>query len=60
MAVTNTAFGIGAILIRRGIDRSLTRVGNLKRYASYINTGISLLCGVCISMLGIFLILNVR
>ncbi len=60
MAVTNTAFGIGAIFIRRGIDRSITHAGNLKRYASCINTGISLLCGVCISMLGIFLVLNVR
>lgn len=60
MAVTNTAFGIGAIAIRRGIDRSISRIGNLKRWASYINTGISLLCGVCISMLGVFLILNVR
>lgn len=60
MAVTNTAFGIGAIFIRRGIDGSLAHVSKLQRYASYINTGISLLCGVCISMLGIFLFLNVR
>lgn len=60
MAVTNTAFGIGAIFIRRGIDRSLARVSKLQRYASYINIGISLLCGVCISLLGVFLFLNVR
>lgn len=60
MAVTNTAFGIAAIFIRRGIDGSLNHVNKLQRYATYINTGISLLCGVCISLLGIFLILNVR
>ncbi len=60
MAVTNTGFGIGAIFVRRGIDRSIERIGKLQRYAFRINTGISLLAGIAVSLLGVFLFLNVR
>ena len=60
MAVTNTGFGIGAIFIRRGIDKGVDRIGKLQRYAFRINTGISLLAGIAVSLLGVFLFLNVR
>lgn len=60
MAVTNTSFGFGAILVRRGIDTGIHRMGKLKRYAVCINAGISMLCGLCILLLGVFLLMNVR
>jgi len=60
MAVTNTAFGIGAILARRGIDMGFHRTGHFEKFAGLINSGLSFFCGICITILGIFLFLNVR
>ncbi len=60
MAVTNTSFGIGAILLRRGLDSGIQRVQKLNRYALYIHTLLSVLCGVGLSVLGLFLFLNAR
>lgn len=60
MAVTNTSFGIGAILLRRGLDSGIQRVQRLNRYALYIHTLLSILCGVGLFVLGLFLFLNAR
>lgn len=60
MALTNTAFGIGAILTRRGIDKGIHRVRRFEKWAGVIHSGLSLFCGIGITILGIFLFLNAR
>lgn len=60
MAITNTGFGIVSILLRRGIDSGIQKTGKLSRYAYFIHSGLSLCCGVCLSVLGLFLFLNAR
>lgn len=60
MALTNTAFGIGAILARNGIDKGIHRANRFEKLAGAVNTGLSFFCGICISVLGIFLFLNAR
>ena len=60
MSMTNTVFGIGAILARRGFDKGVHHMSKLHKYAGTINTLISLLCGTGITLFGIFLFLNAR
>lgn len=60
MSVTNTGFGLGAIFIRRGIDGGIRHVEKLERRAALIHVGLSLFCGLCIALLGVFLFLNAR
>lgn len=60
MSVTNTGFGLGAIFVRRGIDGGIRHVERLERRAALVHVGISLFCGICIALLGIFLFLNAR
>ena len=60
MSMTNTVFGIGAILARRGFDKGVRHMSKLHKYAGTINTLISLLCGTGITLFGIFLFLNAR
>jgi ABC-type nickel/cobalt efflux system permease component RcnA len=52
MAVTNIAFGFAAILLRRGFDAGIFRLG---RFANFANYGISLVGGAFIVVMGIFL-----
>lgn len=60
MAVTNTVFSLGAILTRRGIDMGIRQTSRFEKFAGFINSGLSFFCGICITMLGIFLFLNAR
>ncbi|MFA6836860.1 MAG: hypothetical protein WCR04_10725 [Fibrobacteraceae bacterium] len=38
MAITNTAFGLAPIFMRRGIDIGLSRFGKMDKFALYANS----------------------